>query len=1138
MRLNQLDLTAYGHFSNARLTLPAPADNAPDLHIIFGPNEAGKSTLLSAWLDLLFGFPNQTKYAFRHDMRALRVGADLCDSTGRVHALARIKGNQNTLLDATSDQPMPESVMTGLLGGLDRAAYSSMFSLNDLTLVDGSKAIMASEGDLGQLLFQGTAGLAELGTRLRKMQEQAADWFSPPPRRKMLLSDHKRRLAELTAERREVDLTLGEWRKLTDAVAQADAQHAAAQTALRDLANRHGALIRDLDAIPLLGRLRRAAAHLSRLPAARDIPADWRAGLPVWQTEDTALAALLPRAQHDLQQAQSALDAAQVDMPALPYLAQIDALGQRFGAVSEGLADLPKRDAELATVTDQMHAIARRLGKRDVDPETLILTAPLVASLTDHMTAAVALSSRKASADTELSRAQDALTRAQQALPVGADDLSALQPLADLLGQIRNADPLRALAEADAALRRATLAVDGALAALAPWSGDARALASVDLPSADSLRALQADMTARQDDLRAALAVQQRLEQAVARARASLGAADLADAGDPKTSRADRDAAWLTHKSTLTAETAQTFEAAMHADDARQAQALRTARLFERAETLRADQAELTSATAAAVTASKAVTSLTSQVAAYWAQITPDTPRGIADLLDWHGRRVHAVTCLAECDQAQADQRAALAALKNWQDALTSLVPFDGSGGFPAHLAHAQARLDKGKDSQQARIALTAAKDDLRARLAARDAVLDAWRLWEGRWHALLDQAGWATDPLPDVVQMRAVLHALGDLPPLAAQAAELRHRTHRIRQDADSFALLIGQIAQTLGEAPDPDPSLLWPRLRDRLRRARDGADAHARLTQDVERAQSHLATLDQRRTALDAATAPLRAAFPDRSLAQIGETLGQLREVAEVQRQIDDLRGDLIARLPSDDLLAEAARLDALDPATLQADAMALQTALDAQNTAVQNAFADLISAQRDRDSVGSDARAAQLDEDRKTLLLQIEDEAQDFLSRQAAILAVDAALRAYRDTHRSSMMQRAGAAFSVLTGGRYSGLGTRPDGARELLIAQEQDGAAKVVDTLSKGTAFQLYLALRIAGYQELADQRQMVPFIADDIMESFDDERAAAAFGLLAQMAQRGQVIYLTHHAHLCDIARTACPSVQVHDLHKL
>ena len=38
-----------------------------------------------------------------------------------------------------------------------------------------------------------------------------------------------------------------------------------------------------------------------------------------------------------------------------------------------------------------------------------------------------------------------------------------------------------------------------------------------------------------------------------------------------------------------------------------------------------------------------------------------------------------------------------------------------------------------------------------------------------------------------------------------------------------------------------------------------------------------------------------------------------------------------------------------------------------------------------------------------------------------------------------------------------------------------------------------------------------------------------------FRLYGEMANVGQVIYLTHHRHLCDIAREVVPGVRVHDL---
>jgi len=149
--------------------------------------------------------------------------------------------------------------------------------------------------------------------------------------------------------------------------------------------------------------------------------------------------------------------------------------------------------------------------------------------------------------------------------------------------------------------------------------------------------------------------------------------------------------------------------------------------------------------------------------------------------------------------------------------------------------------------------------------------------------------------------------------------------------------------------------------------------------------------------------------------------------------------------------------------------------------------------------------------------------------------ALTGFEIGLRRYREDHRSAMLLRASEAFHRLTLGAYRGLDAQPNGGSEVLMAIPAQGGAKLASDLSKGTRFQLYLALRIAGYHELAKSRAPVPFVADDIMETFDDARAFQAFGLLADMSRTGQVIYLTHHQHLCDLALKACPDARLLDL---
>ena len=120
--------------------------------------------------------------------------------------------------------------------------------------------------------------------------------------------------------------------------------------------------------------------------------------------------------------------------------------------------------------------------------------------------------------------------------------------------------------------------------------------------------------------------------------------------------------------------------------------------------------------------------------------------------------------------------------------------------------------------------------------------------------------------------------------------------------------------------------------------------------------------------------------------------------------------------------------------------------------------------------------------------------------------------------------------------ITRGNFSGLTSAPGKNSDILVGIRSDGSSIEADQMSRGTRFQLYLALRIAGHAEFAKSREALPFFADDILEPFDDDRSAETFKLLLEMSSLGQVVYLTHHHHLCKIAQDVCgESVQIHNL---
>ncbi|MDZ7603242.1 MAG: AAA family ATPase, partial [Hoeflea sp.] len=252
MRLNRLDLTRYGKFTDHVIDFGSPTEGGCDLHIVYGPNEAGKSTLFNAWLDLLYGIGAQSSYNFLHPYPTMQIGASIAVN-GETRDFIRRKRAQGSLFDAR-DQPVSEGALLAGLGGLDRDAYRTMFSLDDETLEQGGESILASRGDLGELLFSASAGLGDLSQRLVRLRGEAEDFYKYRARSGRL-ADLKTELGELKAERDRLDTQASDHARLNRTHDEAAARHAAASAERQKVRARLDAINRLLLALPRLGEL-------------------------------------------------------------------------------------------------------------------------------------------------------------------------------------------------------------------------------------------------------------------------------------------------------------------------------------------------------------------------------------------------------------------------------------------------------------------------------------------------------------------------------------------------------------------------------------------------------------------------------------------------------------------------------------------------------------------------------------------------------------------------------------------------------------------------------------------------------------------------------------------------------------------
>ena len=689
------------------------------------------------------------------------------------------------------------------------------------------------------------------------------------------------------------------------------------------------------------------------------------------------------------------------------------------------------------------------------------------------------------------------------------------------------------------------------ITALQPWIGTVEHLAAGAAPGpANPLRWKKAEGELTQAAVRHGADVD-RLTTERLRLRAEQDAvaqfAGVVSDAEAAAIRTRREQAWAEHRRDLQPVTADLFEAALRQDDL-----VIAARLTRDAELARVRQVgldlaktdadlaravELREATSAALVALEAEITLALQALGW-----PEGMRqSAADLEAWlHGR----AECLDLQSRLRDEDRAiesADADAKEARDRIAAALASAGAAqpaesGFADVLACAEAMVERDSHLAGMRTQL----EDRRSTLAKRERELTRARVADAGWTADWAQACancWLGEggSVPTLATVREVLAALAELGPWLEKRAALALRIGKMEDDQALFTRDVDRLADELG-FDDTSGSALdrAAALVVRLRAARGEEVRRKELSERLFDLEARRRTLVEAQAVHAKRAAAMTAFFGVTSLAEVGACLAQAKDRADLIASAAELEHEILAALGTQSIAEAEHILAAADRAVLEAERDDLKPRLDDLDQQTRSLYADQMKASDALAAVDGDDRVARIAATRRTKLLTTEDKALRYLRLRIGIAAAEQALRAYRDKHRSSMMSRASDAFRTISRGAYSGLAAQPGDKGDVLVALGA-GMSKEASQLSKGTRFQLYLALRVAGYYEYCLAREPVPFVADDIMETFDDFRAEEAFRLFAEMAEVGQVIYLTHHRHLCDIARSVCPEVRVTEL---
>ncbi len=1154
MRIKRLELAAFGPFTGRVLDFDTLL---PGLHVVHGPNEAGKSSAMRGLQALLFGFHPRTDDNFLHPYDQLLVGGLLCREDGSELAFRRRKKIRNDLFDA-ADNPLPADALAPFLQGLGQDVFTRMYGIDHETLVLGGQGILDQQGEAGQALFAAGAGFASLKSVLDGLDGEADALFRPRATSREIpqsLSRYK----ELQSRLRAVSLSGQEWLRHSRALSEAEEELAGLMQRRRELDRELKRLERLGRALPVLGERRLLREKLDALGEVVELPGDFASRRRDLEERRGTLRVRLDAAQSRLAELRESQAGSGFNRGVIEHAEDIENLHQRLGAYRKGQEDRPgleglRRGSKTEAAhllrrvrpglgVDQAESLRPGLGKRK--------SVQSLAQRHEAVTQAVRQAELRLA---ELRRELDGRTAELESMGHGADTTSLLQAL-DAARRAGDLDEeLRSRRAEAQRLREACLA---ALGRLGLWSGPLEDVEKLALPLAETVNEFEVALQRVDEELRRLgqeeARTVQTLESLKRDLRAIEHAAEVPSEADLAACRQRREDGWrLLRRSWVdgedVGEESRGYAAGQALPDVYEhwvQRADRTAdRMYREADRVQkhaqllagieSAEAALETLRTGALAAGEERAHLLAGWREHWACSDID-PLGPREMRAWLSdflvlrRQVAELGGMLSGLSVRQERRDELREMLRREliDVGRGPVP-DGEDLAPVLRRAASAAEALGADRVR-RDTLAGTVADLKASAEKASLVLEDARNreeeWRAAWNESMEFLGLPGGASP--VEAGDYVDTVQECLARLDQEEVLRKRIAGIDRDAAVFEDNVRELCRLV--APDAaglDAPLAVARLKALLARAEKERTVLARLEEDSRKAGEEVRLLTGELAVAEEALAVLRSEARVDDDEGMAEAERRFAAWTELVRRLDEVESNL-ARV------AEGGGIDDLEAMAAGQDADGLPGRMDELRRELRETveprlqtLSECIGQEKSELSRmdGGDA-AARVADEMQEVLAGLGRMTERFIQLRVASGVLRAEIERYRAANQDPLLAIASDLFRDLTLGSFAALRADIDeNDKPVLLGLRPGGERVRVEGMSSGTRDQLYLALRLASLTWRARSTEPMPFIVDDILINFDEKRSQATLEALAGMVDRTQVILFTHQAHIAELAR--------------
>lgn len=210
-------------------------------------------------------------------------------------------------------------------------------------------------------------------------------------------------------------------------------------------------------------------------------------------------------------------------------------------------------------------------------------------------------------------------------------------------------------------------------------------------------------------------------------------------------------------------------------------------------------------------------------------------------------------------------------------------------------------------------------------------------------------------------------------------------------------------------------------------------------------------------------------------------------------------------------DDLLA-------FDPKRVEQQIADIKREMKDLDTLQEQLFEKLGRAKQEVSELENDRRLPALKYDHAQIVDQMQRATEKWMALQMAAQAVEKIRARVERNNQPEILKHASEYLDRLTLHKYQNIWT-PLGQRHIVVDDEHGESLKV-EHLSNGTREQVFLAIRLAMVKDFSERGVQIPMVLDDVVVNFDQIRTEAAVQTLMEFADQGQQILLfTCHLHL-------------------